>query len=165
MILSLIIFILGSIFLLSQFSNAKIMVKTCLLWVVWGQISTSIVYWCIYYKFGKARDGKVGEAVQEVIIRDMCNYNTNTNTIPTNTEFKISNHIEIWLLWAPLSEVGIVSLQDTASCVTEVLREWGPECFYLLRRIQPCSHRNTSAKEISECYKVKVTMASMIKKD
>merc|ERR1719369_1558032 len=107
-------------------------------------------------KFGKARDGKVGEAVREVIIRAMCNYSTNTNTNLTSIEFNTSkdnisdyNICEQCFLDTPLSEVFSETSggQNTSACTEK----------FLPRRFQPCSvgilSGNTSAEEISECYK------------
>lgn len=106
-------------------------------------------------KFGKVRDGKVGEAVREVIIRAMCNYSTTANNIPTSTEFNISasndthfNICEQCFLATPINEIFTESGGQNASACTRD---------YLPRRFHPCAagiiYGNTSTEEISECYK------------
>eukprot|EP00091_Calanus_sinicus_P005722 TRINITY_DN16213_c0_g2_i1.p1 TRINITY_DN16213_c0_g2~~TRINITY_DN16213_c0_g2_i1.p1 ORF type:complete len:119 (-),score=55.73 TRINITY_DN16213_c0_g2_i1:69-374(-) len=72
-------------------------------------------------KFGKSRDGQVGEAVREVIIRAMCNYSTDVTFNTTSTEFNVTNgnssdlnSCEACFLATPLSEIFSES--------------WGPKC-------------------------------------
>eukprot|EP00090_Calanus_glacialis_P020436 TRINITY_DN31467_c0_g1_i2.p1 TRINITY_DN31467_c0_g1~~TRINITY_DN31467_c0_g1_i2.p1 ORF type:complete len:459 (-),score=134.20 TRINITY_DN31467_c0_g1_i2:170-1546(-) len=148
---SLKIVILSSVFLISTVS-AQMMGKNLM-----GSKGRGVKFPGNERKFGKARDGQVGEAVREVIIKAMCNYSTNANNTlnSTSTEFNVTNgnssdlnSCEKCFLATPLSEIFSESGGQNASACTQD---------YLPRQFQPCAvgitFGNSSSEEISECYK------------
>jgi len=143
--------ILGSIFMISNFASAQMMGKNFM-----GSKQRGVNFPGNGNKFGgRARDGQVGEAVREVIIRDMCNYSANANNTAISTEFNITtgnssdfNSCEQCFLATPLSEIFSESGSENASLCTKE---------YLPSRFQACavavSFGNSSSEEISDCYK------------
>eukprot|EP00092_Neocalanus_flemingeri_P104101 GFUD01133287.1.p1 GENE.GFUD01133287.1~~GFUD01133287.1.p1 ORF type:complete len:529 (+),score=142.95 GFUD01133287.1:141-1589(+) len=108
-------------------------------------------------KFGKRRDGQVGQAVREVIIKAMCNYSSNVNitTNTTSSEFNTTtgnssdwNSCEQCFLSTPLSEIFSESGGENASACT---KEFLPD------RFRTCAvgidFGNSSSEETADCYK------------
>merc|ERR1719450_483603 len=144
------LFIICFLFIQNPMADAQLMGRN-----VMGGQRKGVMFPSKGNKFGKVRDGKVGEAVREVIIRAMCNYSTTANNMPTSTEFNISisnssdfDICEQCFLATPIDEIFTESGGQNASVCTRD---------YLPRRFQPCAvgitYGNTSTEEISECYK------------
>ena len=126
-------------------------------------------------QFGKARDGQVGEAVREVIIKAMCSYSTNANNTFNTTSAEINltngnssdlNSCEQCFLATPLIEIRQLFKYTVwiQKILFQIFSESGSQnasrCTedYLPRRFQPCAigitYGNSSSEDIAECYNV-----------